>query len=82
MVGTIIKSIFTHSKQHLFLTSDQEVMVILVDGAQDFTGQPGIKYNTPRFLHKSNLSNAGCFVTSHQPWRVLTTINSSCFFHF
>jgi hypothetical protein len=47
MVGTIIKSIFTHSKQHLFLTSDQEVMVILVDGAQDFTGQPGIKYNTP-----------------------------------
>jgi hypothetical protein len=78
MVGKIIKSIFTPNKQRLFPTSEQEVMVILVDGAQAFTGLHGIKNNTPQFHHKCNLSNVGRLVTSHQTLRVLTTINSSC----
>jgi hypothetical protein len=81
MDGKNIKSIFTPNKQRLFPTSEQEVMVILVDGAQAFTGLRGIKNNTPQFLHKCNLSNAGRFVTSHQTWRVLTTINSSYISH-
>jgi hypothetical protein len=81
MVGRIIKSIFTPNKQRLFPTSEQEVMLILVDGAQAFTRLRGIKYKTPQFLHKCNLSNAGRFVTSHQTWRVLTIINNSCTSH-
>jgi hypothetical protein len=81
MVGKIIGSIFTPNKQRLFPTFEQEVMVILVDGARAFTRLCGIKYNTLQFLHKCNLLNAGHFVSSHQTWRVLTTINSSCISH-
>jgi hypothetical protein len=43
---------FTPNKQRLFLTSEQEVMVILVDGVQTFTGLRGIKNKTPQFIHK------------------------------
>jgi hypothetical protein len=76
MAGMIIKSIFTPNEQRLFLTSEQEVMVILVDGAQAFTGLRGIKNNTAQFHHKCRT-----FRDSHQTWRALTTINSSCISH-
>jgi hypothetical protein len=76
MDGNIIKSIFRPNKQHLFLTSEQEVMVILVDGVQAVTGLRGIKNMTPQFLHKCILSYGGCFNTSHQTWRLLTSINT------
>jgi hypothetical protein len=81
MVEKIIKSIFTPNKQRLFLTFEQEVMVILVDGAEADARVHGIKNKTPQFLHKYILSYAGCFMTSHQTWRLLTTINISCIPH-
>jgi hypothetical protein len=81
MVGKIIKSIFTPNKQHLLSTPEQEVMVILVDGAQVVTGLRRIKNKTAQFLHKCNLSYAGRFMNSHPTWRLITTINSSCIPH-
>jgi hypothetical protein len=43
MGGNMIKSIFTPNKRCLFLISEQEVMIIFVDGAQPVTGQHGVK---------------------------------------
>jgi hypothetical protein len=63
------------------LTSEREVMIILVEGIQAVTGLCRIKNKTPQFLHKYNLSYAGCFMNSHPTWRLLTSINSSCIPH-
>jgi uncharacterized membrane protein YhfC len=66
MVRNIIKSIFTPNKWCLFSTSEQEVMVILVDSALAVTRLREIKNKTPQFLHKCNLSYARRFMTSHE----------------
>jgi hypothetical protein len=38
IVGKIFRSIFTPNKQHIGLTSEQEVMAILVEGVQAVKG--------------------------------------------
>jgi hypothetical protein len=53
----------------------------LVDSALAVTRLREIKNKTPQFLHKCNLSYARRFMTSHETWRLLTTINSLCITH-
>jgi hypothetical protein len=65
MVGNIIKSIFIPNKRHLCLTSEQEVIIILVKGVQAVAGLRDIKNKTPQFLHKCNLSYVGHFMNFH-----------------
>jgi hypothetical protein len=81
MVGKTIKSILTPNKRHLCSTSEKKVMTILVEGVQDVMRMRRIKNKTPQFLHKCNLSYAGCFMNFHPAWRLLTIINTPCILH-